>query len=106
MLSEERYTPERISRIQSRIAAFLSKGATPTELGDVALEILIARNDLESRQEKGAKTSDVRKVIEQLKALEKAVISIYIMSTYSKAPSTKFGGYLNKSYSMYRRPKD
>jgi len=102
MLSEEKFSLGKVDHLRSRVTALYSGGVDLKELGDLALEILIARNEVETRLEKDANDSEAKNIITQLRELEKVVISLYALARLGPVSSTYFRNYLDRNYSLYR----
>ena len=106
MFSEEKFGSNRIGTLRNRITVMYTHGTSPKELGDAALEILIARNEVESMLEKDPKNAKIREVIRQLRQLEKALISLYVMKQLGKASQLPYSDYLNRQYTIFQHGED
>jgi hypothetical protein len=83
--------------LNSRVAQLFTSGASSSELGSIALELLAFRNDLESRQNEGADEG-----LRRLRELEKMVISLYMLNILGEK-KTKVTDYLFRPYVIYER---
>ena len=88
---------KRMEYLNSRVAQLFTSGASSSELGSIALELLAFRNDLESRQREGSDEA-----LRQLRELEKMVISLYMLNILGEQ-KTKVTDYLFRQYIIYER---
>src|SRR4030067_2849628 len=93
---------KRIEYLRSRVAELYSSGSSSCELGNVALELLAARNDLETKSSKLPK-EDLKKYMNSLRELEKTVISLYILNVLSTKKRHGIEDYLFREYPIYQK---
>jgi len=85
---EEIFDQERIDYLARRIASISTR--TPIrldELGSLALEVLVMRNNLENfLEEKRSKKQKeaAKKALKQLRELEKGIIHLYFLSAFQR----------------------
>lgn len=98
----------KLDYLRGRIAIMYEKGVDAKELGDIALELLIRRNEVEHRLDENP-TSEIKKEIRQtldaLRELEKAIISVYMLNRLSgkKEFQSPYLDYMSRRYSIYRK---
>lgn len=98
---------ERIKYLTGRVAMMQLSGYDDKQLGDVALELLITRNEAEriiegiysENEKKSAKA-----LLNGLRDLEKALVSVYLMRKLGKEKPRKnmFVENLAQKYNIYR----
>jgi hypothetical protein len=93
---------ERIEYLRSRVARMYSSGISSCELGNVALELLAIRNDLETKSDKLPKEK-LKKFMQSLRELEKTVISLYMLNMLSEKRRQGIEDYLFHEYSIYQK---
>ncbi len=65
----------RMESLRSEIAEAYQGNKSQAELGNLALNILILRNELEED-----KSAQAKKMLEDLKELERAIVSLYLLA--------------------------
>jgi hypothetical protein len=88
---------DRVGYLNSRVAELYRSGVTSAELGNIALELLALRNDIETR-----KTENSTEALGQLRELEKMVISLYMLNILGEK-KPKVTDYLFREYAIYER---
>ncbi len=88
---------DRVGYLNSRVAELYRSGVTSAELGNIALELLALRNEIETR-----KTESSIEVLNQLRELEKMVISLYMLNILGEK-KPKVTDYLFRQYTIYER---
>jgi hypothetical protein len=86
---------DRLEYLRSRIAEAYQSGAISSDLGDLALEILILRSELEE-----SRTPESKKMLDELRELEKSLISIYLLTRLGRERRVFSRTY---SYSVFHR---
>jgi hypothetical protein len=103
------YSKERINYLSGQVAGMFSGGISLGQLGNVALEVMVAKENAEeiiegkySEQEK--KTAQV--TIEQLREIEKNIVRLYVFATLERPQNKKgvFLDYLARKYSPPYKP--
>jgi len=98
------FTDERLRYLANRIAEMTLGISKVSQLGDIALEILIAREDAEEKlkgnysQEEKEKA---KKTLEDLRKLEKSVVRLYLLTKLGQPykKKTPFLEYMLKKFS-------
>lgn len=93
---------KRIEYLRSRVADMYSSGINSSELGNIALELLALRNELETKPSKLPK-GKLKKFKQSLRELEKTVISLYMLNMLSEKPHRRIENYLFREYSIYQK---
>ncbi len=77
---------DQLQHIRNEIVEAYQKDGESSELGNLALEVLMLRTELEEKDD-----SESKKALEELRELEKSLISIYMMGRLktSKRPFSK-----------------
>jgi hypothetical protein len=94
---------KKIAYLRSRVAEMYGSGVNSSELGNVALELLAIRNDLETKSDELSKEK-LEKFTQSLRELEKTVISLYMLSMLSDNKQHGIEGHLfRRQYSIYQK---
>ena len=100
-------TISKIDYLRSKIATSYEGGINVKELGDIALELLLLRNEVYRKKEEGLKPQEekeTKKTIDDLHELERFIISLYIMSGVPKSDKTYsfFNDFKTRKYSYHK----
>ncbi|MGI0072847.1 MAG: hypothetical protein ACREA3_03425 [Nitrosotalea sp.] len=101
-------TISKIDYLRSKIATSYEDGINVKELGDLALELLVLRNDVYRRKEENPtdeEKKEIDKTIEELHELERFIISLYMVSGMQNIDRTYpfFSDFKTRKYSYHKR---
>jgi hypothetical protein len=93
---------QRIEYLRSRVADMYSSGSDSYELGNIALEILAIRNNLETKSKKIPREK-LEKYMKSLHELEKTVISLYMLNMINEKREHGIEDYFFREYPTYEK---
>lgn len=91
-----------LDSLRRKIASLYNEGIESSDLGNIALEIILKRNEAERELEQGStlhKKTEIQRRIDELYEFERVIVSLYMLQGMKPTSGTTF-----KSYD-FARPK-
>lgn len=103
MIEMERIPTERIMDLRSRILGFLGKNVTRQTIGNLAIEAMVVRGLIETIEEKGEPSKELKEATRELRDIEKTIISLYMMTPSSEKNRswTKLSEDYSRNHKLY-----
>jgi len=101
-------TISKIDYLRSKIATSYQEGVNVKELGDIALELLLLRNEVYRRREEEhlspQEKIEIQKTIDDLHELERFITSLYMVSGMKKMDKTYpfFSDFKTRKFSYHK----
>ncbi len=110
MNGDTQLSMNKIDHLRNKIASSYGKGINPKELGDVALELLLIRNEIHHKLDEETtfkQKEEMKKTIEELHDLERVIVSMYMLqgmkATNEPMSKYSFTDYFTRHYSIPRK---
>ncbi len=99
----------KLDHLRGKIASSYGQGMSTKELGDIALELLLLRNEVHHQLDENPtldQKQEIHKTIEELHELERVIVSLYMLRGMKTTdePLPNFADYFTRRYSVYRKP--
>jgi hypothetical protein len=99
-----------LDHLRGRIAAAYQKGRDPKELGDIALELLVRKTEIERKLDESptfASKKEIEGTLEGLRELEKTIVSLYMLNRLRKdKPADSFLDFISRNYTIYHKTEE
>lgn len=98
----------KLDYLRSKIATSYGQGVSTKELGDIALELLLIRNEVHQKLDENLtfdNKEEIQKTIDDLHELERVIVSMYMLQGMktSDKPIPKFSDMFTRHYNIYRK---
>lgn len=89
-----------LDNLRRKIASLYNERNDPNELGNIALEIILRRNEVRSQLENNPtfdKKNEIERTIDELHEFERAIVSLYVLQGMKQGSGKSFMSDFTKS---------